>query len=444
MRSTHLRALIGLSSLLAAGCGELDFGPDERPPAAPACLVGDCPLGEVCVRGLCVAASETTPRDSGAIDARIDDDAAPPADGGADATELPCSTVFVDVSVGDSNACAISEAGAVWCWGWNQCGQLYGLEEDLATAPIRIDTAPLVRLAEHFDDHICGLDTQGHLYCWGCGYSGTLADFSGPPSVRFDDQRYVDAQTSWVGTCTVRDDGVLTCFGGDHNGQLACAPPDAVDPICEPTEIASPTAFTRVSFHQRHGCGISAGQLYCWGTNDVGQLGRGSLSGSEPLPPGPVASPLGAAVDVTAGINHTCAIETDGDLYCWGNNVDGQLGIGGFSRESAPVRVGPGYGRVRAGTSHTCAIDTSGALFCWGRNTSGRLGLGDQMERDAPARVDDAERYVAVATGGSSTCGVREGGRVYCWGSNEHGKLGVGRSDVALAETPTPTPIACR
>ena len=60
------------------------------------------------------------------------------------------------------------------------------------------------------------------------------------------------------------------------------------------------------------------------------------------------------------------------------------------------------------------------------------------------ARVDDAERYVAVATGGSSTCGVREGGRVYCWGSNEHGKLGVGRSDVALAETPTPTPIACR
>jgi alpha-tubulin suppressor-like RCC1 family protein len=443
-------AWLGLVALTAGGCRTFDFGPDPDPSPASACVRGGCEPGLVCVNGVCVVPRRPIAEDGGAGDAGArdggvpGDDAGGAGDGGGPALGPACDTPFVDVAVGVFTACALTEAGAVWCWGANQCGQLGDHPESSSAAPVRIDVPPLTRLVEHVDEHGCGLDAEGRLYCWGCDYSGMRAGVTEGLDVPLDEGPFVDVATTWVGTCAVRADGTLTCFGGDYNGQLGgCAAPEADPPLCAPTDFAAPTDFTRVSLHQRHGCGISGGQVHCWGTNDVGQLGIGETSGSEPLGPTAVAGSLGAAVDLTVGINHSCALDASGGLYCWGHNDDGELGVGDFGLRSSPARVGEGWERVRAGTNHTCAIDESGGLYCWGAGRSGRLGLGDEDGRASPERVDGAATYRAVGAGGTTSCGVRSDGRVLCWGSNEDGRLGIGDADEAL-EALSPRPIACR
>jgi alpha-tubulin suppressor-like RCC1 family protein len=435
---SRLPTLGSLASLLLACAPSPDFGPADRPPAATTCVPGGCEPGQVCVGGVCVveidARDAATGPDASASDGGepTDEDASRPT------SALGCDVDFVDLSVGNDTACGVTTTGDVWCWGRTQCDQIPGQPGSDTPLPVRVAAAPLVRIADHVDDHVCGLDADGAVYCWGCDYGNMLADFDGGPADPFAGGPFVDVATTWVGTCLARDSGVLRCFGDDANGQLACAPSGAVDTTCD-GELEAPTAFEAVSIHQRFGCGVSGGEAWCWGLNDVGQLGRGSYD-SEPQAPG-LVNALTNVVDVSVGINHGCALDDAGSLYCWGQNTHGQLGIGGGGNATEPQSLDSTWERVRAGTNHVCAIDTGGELYCWGSNNGGRLGVGDEEERDSPTRVDGS--WTEVAAGANSTCAIDDEGRVHCWGSNDDGKLGTGVDDTELEGSLTPLPIAC-
>jgi len=200
-----------------------------------------------------------------------------------------------------------------------------------------------------------------------------------------------------------------------------------------------------VSAGRHHTCGIrTSGRLYCWGDDLQGQLGNGPGSASS----SPVEV-VGAHTDwtrVSAGGDHTCARRSSGRLYCWGYDSHGQLGDDGTNTaQPAPVEVTGAlttWATVSAGENHTCARRTTGRLYCWGNDGSGQVGNGGlPNEHDTPQPVaGNVTTWTTVATGDFHTCALRSNRRLYCWGADDpFGQLG---NDAALVSQPTPVQVA--
>jgi alpha-tubulin suppressor-like RCC1 family protein len=170
--------------------------------------------------------------------------------------------------------------------------------------------------------------------------------------------------------------------------------------------------------------------LWCWGYNGAGNLGIGSTTNQEL--PQQVTDPPGAGwASITAGFNFTCAIGSDSTLWCWGNNLEGELGIGNTTSQDLPAQVtapaSTGWTSATVGGFHTCATRTH-ALWCWGRNDSGQLGIGSTVGQDLPKRVvvPSATGWSLIALGYYHTCATHTGHTLWCWGNNDQGQLGIG------------------
>jgi alpha-tubulin suppressor-like RCC1 family protein len=176
-----------------------------------------------------------------------------------------------------------------------------------------------------------------------------------------------------------------------------------------------------------HSCSVTSGVARCWGYNGHGQLGDGSNeSRSAPID----VTALGAGVaSISAGGNHTCAVKTDGTLWCWGDNGYGQVGDGTLDTRPVPTPVptlGGNVAQVSAGRQHTCALKTDGTIWCWGSGAEGRLGDGTSVNRSLPTLVLGFSDAVEVAAGVAHTCARKNNGTVWCWGDNRFGALGDG------------------
>ena len=209
-------------------------------------------------------------------------------------------------------------------------------------------------------------------------------------------------------------------------------------PEAKPVVDAAASAalsFRQVSVGDGFSCGVTtADRAYCWGSNRVGTLGTGSTTGPEVCQfewgcstrPAAVAGGF-AFRQVSAGGEHACAVTTDDRVYCWGSNDSGQLGDGTTTLRPAPVPVAADrrFRQVTAGSWHTCAVTLSDRVFCWGYNGAGQLGDSSMVNRLTPVRVHAAGLlFRRVTAGGTHTCAVTAAGRAYCWGNNEWGQLG--------------------
>lgn len=150
------------------------------------------------------------------------------------------------------------------------------------------------------------------------------------------------------------------------------------------------------------------------------------------------------ATSITAGINHSCAVLSDGTLWCWGGNTDGQLGLGDTTLRSSPTRVGTAtnWREVSANVgATTCAVNTLNEVFCWGYNFSGQVGVSSATTRvTSPTKVTALGTTVkTVSVGSTNTCVITTSGEVKCWGNNAYGQLG---TNIAIgSSTHTPTTI---
>lgn len=213
--------------------------------------------------------------------------------------------------------------------------------------------------------------------------------------------------------------------------------------------------FVAVVAGAHHTCALEvSGRVFCWGDNQRGQAGNGSLISS--LPPTEV-SLAGPAYSITAGNQHTCALvgpTAPRDLYCWGDSSKGQVGAGMLPSDmtATPQMILASVAKVDAGAEHTCTVMDNGDLYCWGSNESGQIGDGNAGGSiGAPLRiftamVADATVYERLALGGRHSCAVnrtKAGAVQYgmdCWGNNENSQLGVALPSPVLAITPTLTP----
>jgi alpha-tubulin suppressor-like RCC1 family protein len=194
-----------------------------------------------------------------------------------------------------------------------------------------------------------------------------------------------------------------------------------------------------------HACGIRASggarRLYCWGDNSFGQLGTGSLAPEEGF-----SEVDGRRTDwaqVAPGTLHTCAVTQGGELYCWGRNVEGQLGFapaGGETLSPRPLdRGGPlalGWLSVAAGEAHTCAVRrdpddaTARLLYCWGSNESAQQGTSSGGSL-LPPRVVPIADVADVRSGPRHACAITTAGLLLCWGANTHQEAGPSASTPA-------------
>jgi len=204
-------------------------------------------------------------------------------------------------------------------------------------------------------------------------------------------------------------------------------------------EVVAPLMLTSMTAGFYHACGLdSDGAAYCWGLNDVGQLGDGTRT-NRSLPV-KVSGDLTFA-EIDAGSRHTCARTFVGAVYCWGWNRSGELGQSGGDRITPSlVAGGQVFRSVSAGANHSCALGADDVAYCWGPNNVGQLGDGTTTVRWSPTRVAGDLKFVEITAGSSHTCGSVGAGDAYCWGDRTGGKLGDGFVSGGYV-MPTPTPV---
>lgn len=204
--------------------------------------------------------------------------------------------------------------------------------------------------------------------------------------------------------------------------------------------VDNPSGAMSISAGRYHTCLIDQQErLQCWGYNNVGQLGDGTTTSRNI----PVLVPLPLAVrQVSAGWEQTCAVLVDSSARCWGGNGDGQLGDGTSTRRPAPVTpigLGSGVRKITSGYQHSCALMENGTVRCWGRGQYGRLGDGTVENRTTPVTVTGLSGVVDVKAGGFHTCALLSGGDVRCWGYN--GSAPAGRLGNGLITDSVSTPV---
>jgi alpha-tubulin suppressor-like RCC1 family protein len=410
-------------------------------------------------------------------------DATPPV--GEDASDLDRGVL--SVTGGNVHTCAMLTGGHVKCWGDNLFGQL-GLGDtrlrgvrpgemganlpavDLGTGHSAIGLgANAANACALLDDH--------SVKCWGDNASGQLGLGDGrprgeQPGEMGDRLPAVDLGTGRTAkevavgeghSCVILDDQTVKCWGFNRYGQLGLG--DTVDRGDGPGQmgdslpvvrLGSGRLPTQIAAGGLHTCALfDGGAVKCWGSNGDGELGIGdtALRGDSPGEMGDnlPAVDLGSgrrAMQISAGLTHTCALLDDGHVKCWGTNSDGQLGLGDTRDRGIhpgemgdalpPVDLGPGRTAVSiaAGFSHTCAILDDGTLKCWGDALQGELGQGDQSSRgDQPGEMGSALSIIDLGTGRHAlrvsacdhlTCAVLDDHDIKCWGGNTQGQLGIG------------------
>lgn len=197
----------------------------------------------------------------------------------------------------------------------------------------------------------------------------------------------------------------------------------------------------RIAGGNSHSCALTkTGGVLCWGGNESGQLGNGTIAAS--FIAASVPSLTSGVLAIAAGGDHNCVLTNAGGVKCWGANSRGQLGIGAQVDSAVPVDV-PGLTSnvmaISAGDASTCALTGGGAVKCWGANDRGQVGDGTKAMAVTPTDVAGmGSGSIAIATGGGHACALIADGGAKCWGRNDRGQLGNGR----FADSSTPVDVA--
>lgn len=388
----------------------------------------------------------------------------------------PDPDVVIDLLAGGGeHTCAFSKPTRLRCWGSHAAGQLGAeVDGDLGDDELPYqgyapghdiehaidEVAPIVQVSAH-DGHTCILTARGLVRCWGHrDYLGILSeenigDDEPPSAAPFVDVGGPVAQiaTGPLRTCARLVDGHVRCWGLNFAGELGYGLIGLVGDDETPAQVGDVplgVMVKAIAGGGDHFCAITKDDnLRCWGQNYEGQLGYGhqeTIGDDEtPAAAGDVALGGDAITQVAVGYVHTCALNTSGEVRCWGLGNHGQLGYGNtddIGDDELPASVGyvevDGPRKVQqiaAGAAHTCALLDDGAVKCWGLGSYGQTGSGmveDIGDDESPASAPDVVlggKAKSISLGMHS-CALLASGHARCWGRNEYGQLGLGHTEV--------------
>jgi|GEM_PF-193106 alpha-tubulin suppressor-like RCC1 family protein len=322
----------------------------------------------------------------------------------------------------------------------------------------------------------CIITEDARVACWGKNEQGKRGlgggidnsvdepyGMAGPWLVGNLSSGMVEVSVGAYSTCSLSDGGEIWCWGGGEYGQLGTG-----NDLCTvasgwscteatnhpPQQVALPAGTSAVSLADmggKHACAIlDTGEALCWGNNEDGQLGDGTIcSGGDWFQPDSNPSPAGcnayngryipvivgqgilppnsSFISLSTGYYHTCGILDTNDLYCWGNNELGQLGIGTPDGDIAdPTFVDNNVVAVGTGGYHTCALYTDKTVSCMGANGYGQLGIGNAILTgwNIPYNINISSNISAISIeiGIHNSCLITDDFTPYCWGRNNWGQ----------------------
>lgn len=290
--------------------------------------------------------------------------------------------------------------------------------------------------------HTCAIANLGEVFCWGDNAQGQLAQPGSIPRLAKPRKVNIPGVAQKIAatanhTCVIMMNGDINCWGGNASGQAGTGNQNTP---AQPHVVTTAPAkqWEEVAPGVEHTCAVDqGGQVYCWGANLASQSGTILPSTFLPMAAGGEKTPFGSLV---AANNHTCARVLNGALgaRCWGTEDRGALGNGGAANEVSATAVSilasVEIKQVAIGGGHSCALDANNDVRCWGDNTLGQLGIppaGNVLEapQAGPSGKIGMQPIAAIAAGGATTCGIAVMNRVLaCVGSNASGQLGRGGS----------------
>lgn len=368
----------------------------------------------------------------------------------------PGEPKFATVSVGSEagHSCALTTDGVAYCWGGlNSTGELGNGSVRVSGGPLTPDTTERRRVTGDVrfrtisvgSGYTCGTTADAAVYCWGVNqaFNATGPINQGTPTpTLLAGARWSAVSAGMAGPCGIVPEGGASCGArsADGYGILAIASAPRFDSFSHyQTIVSSGGPATKPTFrYYQHQCAISDGSVYCWGENAQGELGNGTqLAATAPTR---IASPL-QFTRVGTGVFHSCALAADGSAWCWGAGFFGALGNGGATGSTTPVQVTGGlrFKTLSVGLYHSCAVATDGTAYCWGLNSAGQLGSTATADRytPSPSAVGGGLRWKEVSAAARHSCGISTASRLYCWGTNEFGQLG----DGTTVSSATPVPV---
>ncbi len=314
------------------------------------------------------------------------------------------TTGVESISGGGSFTCALTTAGAAKCWGRNASGQLGNGDETRTdrSTPVQVSglTSGVAEVSAGAS-HACALTDSGAVKCWGNNSFGQLGDGSISSSETPVDVDLPEGATAIAAgalfTCALTTGGGVKCWGDNAFGQLGDG---TIEQRSLPVQVAGLTSGVSgigagggVSYG--HVCAaLAAGGAMCWGNNEYGQLGDNRDCRNPEVCSIPVAV-LGISEHLSAisgGSLFTCALTEAGAVKCWGHNDLGQLGdglsCGGLcGRPVNVIGLSSGVTAIATGSSHACARVAAG-IRCWGNNFDGQAGDGGKCGTNCPSPVD--------------------------------------------------------
>ncbi len=355
------------------------------------------------------------------------------------------------VACGFEHFIALRQEGAVWAWGANTQGALGDGSTNTRLQPVPVPgLANVVAIGAGFD-YSAALKNDGTVWEWGFVHSTGAVRLSPIQSVGISGA--VKMRAGDAAIAAIKADGTTWWFWDSGTtpalqnpvGGLESVVPAGTSTLLlksdrtvivgrristsslSPLTGAGLSSIVAIAGGQEHSLALDAnGNIWAWGSDSNGQLGLGSiLSSSIPVE----VSGVGNIVQVSAGFNHNLAVDQDGNVWAWGDNQGAQLGDGTSTTRSAPLRLTSiaNVQAVAAGNLYSLALKRDGTVWTWGSNYSGALGSGSNSNNAMPpAQVPGLASVAAIAAGAAHSLALKQDGSVWAWGANDFGQLGLG------------------
>ena len=355
--------------------------------------------------------------------------------GGGDGGSSMQQGCVTDLSAGEGHSCAVRSDGTVWCWGANMTGQLGDGSYDSSATPVQVVTTTgmtsAVAVAAGYN-HTCAIDGSGAVWCWGDNTAGELGDNSThgsqTPVMTGLTSGAVQITSGYWHSCARLASGGVDCWGTNESGDIGDN--TMVNQRNTPVAVALPAGLEIVDLSTADdtACAVGSDQsVWCWGENVNGELGEGSSDYNRHIMPALIKDSAAIpATQVAMSENGGCAL-TPTSLWCWGDNSQDQLGIdANLQRSGSPVEVTEPepFVKIAAGDLHVCATGATGTLWCWGLGYEGQLLDNNSNNQEVPYRAYTG--VTKIAGGGAHTCVLLASGELVCGGDDTYGQLGDG------------------